>query len=115
MGPTLTGHHGARLRCNPSIAERLFRGLSAKGAAQQQVSSLCGHAGVSWCGFDDRLRWYPAWTQGVEEVCRELLQEPDVESVNLGRQVAERRAVSQVRRSCSPRLEVALQPAMCAA
>ena len=35
--------------------------------------------------------------KAVEEVCRELTSEPGVSGVRLGRQVIERRTVSQVR------------------
>jgi len=38
----------------------------------------------------------PAYRQGVEDVCEELRQEPGIEAVTLGRQVQERRTVSQV-------------------
>ena len=35
--------------------------------------------------------------QGVEEVCRELRSEEGISGIRLGRQVVERRTVSQVR------------------
>ena len=35
--------------------------------------------------------------QGVEDVCEELRQEPGIDAVTLGRQVQERRTVSQAR------------------
>ncbi len=40
-----------------------------------------------------------ACRQGVEDVCEELRQEPGIDAVTLGRQVQERRTVSQAWRS----------------
>ena len=40
-----------------------------------------------------------AFRQGVEDVCEELRQEPGIDAVTLGRQVQERRTVSQARLS----------------
>ena len=39
--------------------------------------------------------------QGVEDVCQELQKEDGIAAVRLGRQVQERRTVSQVRPGCS--------------